>query len=146
MDDFYERMGVESPYKVVQFQSMSESLKNKLWNVLNNMEDFVRRNKRIKIHICNDFLGLRLDKLSKFYINEYFEEFFFAKWYNPFYVFELLFEEIYDDFIFEEENYQTTENSINKYLEQENSAYRFNLKLRKFIPITNEYEIKEIEN
>ena len=171
MELFSERMGKKLPKKI-QFESMDDDLRYRLWNVLLqkflSKVDYIERGfiptftvngavKTLIIDIWNDLLKRPLDDLPDAWdksssswkkvcksIKDYISN---CKWYE---VYDLL-EFVARNYNFLEEDEVPTKGAVtfreyisacNKVLEEENSGYRF--VGNQIVPITNEVEISEI--
>ena len=146
-------MGIPAPKEIIQKESVSDRLKNRLWNKTIEINDALKLDENnFYKKLWGDFLGFDLtkipywnhiaySKIQKIVKDTYCNE----EWYNIYKLIEFSYEcwvdTIYYYYYREEET--KIHNIINQVLEQEKSAYR--MVSGKFTPITNEQEIQEIE-
>ena len=148
-DNFYKRMGIPAPKEIIQKESVSDRLKNRLWNKTIEINDALELDdNNFYKKLWGDFLGFDLTKIpywngrmvysdiQKIVKDTYCKE----KWYNIYKLIEFLYKCWVCD---REANLKSIHNIINQVLEEEKSAYR--MVNGQFTPITNEQEIQEIE-
>ena len=140
---FAERMGFV-PTKPIQIDSIDEALKNRLYNFF--FDTFYTND--IKRYIL-DKMGQILPSLSSNLENHLLSDLFLesAPWYNPYDIYEYLFEFIMDDTKGNNRYFPSINNcmeEINKILSEEKSGYR--MVDGKFVAITNEIELEAIQS
>ena len=145
---FRERIGTASP-KPMQIGSMDAELQNCLWNIfheyiLKSIENYDDpRSLAPYIHIeiiWKDFFKGPIDEIpyGGWNIREKFKEFFFGYSWDS--IYELL-EFTGNSLLSDREQFR---NSCNRILEREKAGYKFIEEI--IVPISNNTEIKEIEN
>ncbi|NOZ35662.1 MAG: hypothetical protein GXO80_10240 [Chlorobi bacterium] len=145
---FSERYGYTSIRETMQFESIDERLRNRLWNDItifyfNKLSRDPNANvDNIFAYIWVEFFIKRMDDLDGYsiegYVKKYLKEWFYKEsdWYDKLNFIEFLLKEslnIIDNFI----------SRINISLEKEMSAYR--IVDKKIVQITDKTEINEIE-
>ncbi len=149
MKRFSERMGITKPLEI-QLDCMNDELRNSLWNIiLIRLERYTDSELR---ELCNrlafHFFKITIDSIrglgytnygfSRSIIEDWIKEKFYRlQWYEAYEFIEYL---VRNEKGFEEERFQEI---LNKVLEREYCGYRLTDGI--FAPITNEQEIKEIE-
>jgi AbiJ N-terminal domain 4 len=149
---FSDRVGITSPAKIIQKDSMDADLRNSLWNALSTFywgdtsiissidQTSARSNYGLIISIWENYLKEPTDTISIYWsdtIKSIRDYFFKAKWF-----------EIYNfiEFVAKQDSDKAQSffvNDCNFYLKRENSAYRFVEK--HIVEITSTEEIEEIE-
>lgn len=150
---FSQRIGKTPITKQLQIDCLDEELKNGLWNgiksfILNKLERQRRYSSSQFESFCtilwHNHYKLAIDRIPDFHKtaeNYIRDSFFNGKWYESYDLIEFLSNIESDDFYIESDEFKDFCNDI---LEREFSGYRFID--NKIAPITNEHEIKEIEN
>lgn len=153
---FSQRLGLTSIEKPLQIEFIDKELLNRLWNLyririldfLDNKFDGQSNKRYFATFLWHNYFKKDMDEVSYDFTVTIYElkKFFFktAEWYEVFELIESSIESINkyrDYFDFDSTKFYT---DINILLEQEFSAYRFVEGL--VVPITNDTEIKEIEN
>lgn len=145
---FSDRIGTTSPKSIIQLNDMDEDLRNRLWNIyLIHIGYPIRISKNVdEIHnaylriLWNYYFKLPLDEMpykNDKTIAEIRDHFFDCEWYEVYNLIEFTLEKA--KFI----NKTLFIKQINEVLEDELSGYR--IIKDKFIPLTDEIEIEEIE-
>ncbi len=156
---FSERMGYTKPKEVIQHESIDDDLKNDLWNLYykNYLEaaeyqDIYLLREDFKTYfkkLWTDFLKKKINEIPeqaytfiKLVETDFFEK--SKKWYFIYDLIEFTFN-TFDFHRISEKSYfnHQIESQLNSILEKNLSGYRFINK--QFIPITNDHEIKSIE-
>lgn len=152
--NFSQSMGIESQVKHLQHDSMDSDLKNGLWNAIKlRVLDRLSRNRDNRRQsgfdefcelMWHNYFKLPVDMISDNYRkSEEFirDRFYKGEWYNAYNMVQWVAELDYNDFKVDTESFKEF---CNKVMEREFSAYRFVDDL--ISPITNKYEIAEIES
>ena len=157
MTSFSERIGAKPPPKLVQVESMSDALRNSLWNLFHNLyEDQNQYWLRVVPFIAQHFRKVPIDDLPRFDVRA-------MEWLKA-YFFELPWHGVYDLVEFVVHNHRTMTtirdggyghesthkisavkivDTVNAILEQELSGYRFIQGV--LTPISNPSEVQAIE-
>jgi hypothetical protein len=150
---FSDRYGITQPRKVFQTNSMDDTLRNRLYNVIFDfllsgyynvpVQDkmFDEIDDDFYFDLWRNFFKYRIDEMKSFG-HDFVDQ--FRTIYN-----DLLWYEVYNliEFIYENEapiNKEDFKNSINKVLDSELAGYKFIED--KLVPITEEKEVEEIED
>ena len=155
MELFSQRKGIKPVKNVIQVDSMDEALRNRLWNALyvyywNRVEnDWLPNNPNIYLlvqRLWHSYFKKPIDTLSKVWYETYEEikvYFFQCPWYEVYDFIEFILHAYPEDTEKDKRVNLLFKEFCNSILEQEKSAYR--LVDKKFVQITSEVEISEIE-
>ncbi len=158
---FSQRQGIRAVSKILQFESIDEELRNRLWNVLTKQiwnqwsppVDFGSKSNAAKEvdfiveRIWENFFKAPIDKMPSFksysesvetghgIIREHFYE---GEWWGSYDLIEFIIQNI------NVHRKNSLVESLNEALQDENSAYR--IVADKVVPITDEHEIEAIES
>lgn len=147
---FSDRIGVTRVPNVLQTESMSDALRNSLWNCLDSTILHVRNNDALAlaVHtICAKFYKLPADILPLYRHRkiEWFRDKFFDpgfQWYQLYNLIEFVVDNYY--FFMSASNLNAFKAEINEVLEEEMSGYRFIGDV--LSPITSPDEIKSVSS
>ena len=139
---FSQRIG-ETPQKSVQFKSMDDALRNRLYNLLNKtfvkVPGYLSEYDELRLYVL-DKLGFNVDSIDKGSFNA---EFLYMEWFIPYDILEFVFEWIdKEGYGVAYSNKANFARDIQRILEEEKSGYR--LLNYSFVPIINETELSSI--
>jgi hypothetical protein len=144
---FSERQGFKDHNDFIQTESMDDSLRNSLWNVIvstyydSDSSHIVILTNQVAFHFRKSIMDELPD--SEYGQKEWLKQYFYSlEWFEVYDLLEFLV--LNHTVITEESDYETAEQIIlwNHILERENSGYRFIKGI--LSPITNKTEINEV--
>lgn len=141
---FSQRIG-EVTQKPIQFKSMDEPLRNRLYNILNNtfpkQSGYYSAYDSLRIYVL-DKLGFNVEYEET---DDFNQEFLSGEWFMPYDIFEFIFEWIdcEEGSRFGYIDKREFVLNIQRILEEEKSGYR--ILNYSFVPITNEAELSSIQ-